>query len=169
LLIKIGYARKSRGRVLADGVLLIKNLKTAYDPSPSPSMIQPVESWLRSTPVLMPPGCRLRRYKNPSYPGSEAVPQPLMLSFAQCADRQLFRCAEAPISHAGTDSHRRLGATQSRSPLSDLKPSWESTSALARLDTCSSAGPRPTCRRSSGRVTSAWLETPWQERFVAVA
>jgi hypothetical protein len=108
LLIKIGYARKSRGRVLADGVLLIKNLKTASDPSPSPSMIQPVESWLRSTPVLMPPGCRLRRYKSPSYPGSEAVPQLLMLSFAQCADRQLFHCAEAPISHAGTDSHRRL-------------------------------------------------------------
>jgi hypothetical protein len=96
LLIKIGYARKSRGRVLADGVLLIKNLKTASDPSPSPSMIQPVESWLRSTPVLMPPGCRLRRYKSPSYPGSEAVPQLLMLSFAQCADRQLIHCAEAP-------------------------------------------------------------------------
>jgi hypothetical protein len=47
----------------------------------------------------------------------------------------------------------------------ELKPSSESTSAFGRLDTCSSAGPRPTCRRSSGRVTSAWLETPWQERF----
>jgi hypothetical protein len=95
--------------VLADGVLLIKNLKTASDPSPSPSMIQPVVSWLRSTPVLMPPGCRLRRYKSPSYAGSEAVPQLLMLSFAQCADRQHFHALKPPISHAGTDSHRHLG------------------------------------------------------------
>jgi hypothetical protein len=113
-LIKIGYARKSRGRVLADGVLLIKNLKTASDPSPSPSMIQPAESWLRSTPVLMPPGCRLRRYKSPSYPGSEAAPQLLMLSFAQCADRQLFHCAEAPISHPGTDSPSTRRRTRGR-------------------------------------------------------
>jgi hypothetical protein len=86
LLITIGYARRSRGRMLADGVLLIKNLKTASGPSPSPSMIQPAESLLRSTPVLMPPGCRLRRYKSPFYPSFEAAPQPLTQSFGQCAD-----------------------------------------------------------------------------------
>src|SRR5512132_477303 len=93
-------------------------------------MIQPVESWLRSTPVLMPPGCRLRRYKSPSYPGSEAVPQPLMLSFAQCADRQLFHCAEAPISNAGTDSIGACLSPRCRGRLTFMIRSWSCSAQL---------------------------------------
>jgi hypothetical protein len=72
----------------------------------------------------------LRRYKSPSYPGSEAAPQPLMLSFAQCADRQLFRCAEAPYQHRWNRSHRRVFIAGCRSRLTSMIRSWSCSAPL---------------------------------------